>query len=517
MAVTSPVEDAGNNASVGGNYYMTVLAEDDSLQVCFTLCAESRLFCFRIKGMVNVRMLSSLGWINNIINGDIELVIPPRRNAFLIKSNRLGALEISAYSRIFWNIEHEVLSMKTPWSSIPVYYSKLGKSFPSLAFLEMGDWIIVAIGDSPERAVLSAVHLKRVGLHSLVKETKEFLSRFSSMNKRVRDNALLSIFLSNSICVDQEQDCILASKSPMYYVSGGYWSRDFIFWVFPVIKRFDPQRASELIRALLNKYWNNRGIHALYLDGRVLYDGFELDQLALHFLIIKQAIELDLIVKEEGKLLVEDTLAILAKYKNETHDIYSTELNSSDDPVLYPYVTYDNVLLWYSLKELSKAELGVLKKEIAELSDRIRKDVMKYMIYDGRFCYSTDLNGNYEMYDDPTGSFYLFPFLGFVDKDDSTFKNTIKWINSRENKFLIDGKFSGEGNRHVNHPWVHWYVSKVLSGYEDIEFLYRMEMDHGLGCETVDENTGRCRTGVHFPGASGFIVQGFYAQNNKQR
>ena len=39
------------------------------------------------------------------------------------------------------------------------------------------------------------------------------------------------------------------------------------------------------------------------------------------------------------------------------------------------------------------------------------------------FFYSSDLNGNFEFYDDPIGLFFLLPYLEFIDKESRVFKN----------------------------------------------------------------------------------------------
>jgi Uncharacterized conserved protein len=133
------------------------------------------------------------------------------------------------------------------------------------------------------------------------------------------------------------------------------------------------------------------------------------------------------------------------------------------------------------------------------------------------FCYSSDLNGNYEFYDDPTGSLLLLPYLGFVDKDSDAMRNTLKWINSDRNEFRIGGKFSGLGNRHVKHPWIHGYATEVLSGFADPSIVDGIPMDGGISCETIDENNGKCLTGIHFPGSSAFLVQSLMNKSEKDR
>ncbi len=359
------------------------------------------------------------------------------------------------------------------------------------------------MGDTPESAVLNNISMARDGVKKLKFETKKFFKKFQNLDKFTRDNALMAIFYSNGKCVDTEDDCILASKSPKYYVSGGFWARDFLFWTYPIIEKFDVERARHLLYVILKKYWKNKGIHALYFDGRILYPGFELDQLSYYFYLLERSFHYGVIDIKTADSLGKEILSLLKNYKSEKFHLYRTELNSSDDPVKYSYVTYSNIVLWYFIRMFGNS----LKNEkYIKLAEYIKKDIMKNMIHNNMFCYSTDLKGKYEFYDDPTGSLILLPYFGFIDFNSDVYRNTVDWIKTK-NPYLIDGKYQGCGNRHVNHPWLFYYASLILTDQLDTSFIKNLPLDNRLSCETIDENTGECLTGLHFPGCAGFIVQ----------
>jgi hypothetical protein len=520
IVITSPEEIRELNYRVSGNYYLSLLIKGNVLEICFPLCSESSLACFRINNLVSENDFEGEGWIELLSQEkEVKIVIPPYRSGFYIGKRIKKGLNVEAYSKIFWEIQRSVSILNTNWSEIPVYYSSIGKYLPSIAFKEVENGLFVGVGDSPERAILNSIHLSRIGEGNMQSETEKFLSRFDGVKKKLlRDNIFVSLFYSNSICTDQEDSCIMASKSPKYYVSGGFWSRDFIFWTLPIIERYDPERAKELILLLLGKYWKHKGTHALYLDGRILYEGFELDQLSFYFLALERAIFHKILEPEKSIIMASELMDSLIVRKSDRYNLYSTYLNSSDDPVIYPYVTFDNVALWYSIHAYgARLNNTLLEKSYLEYSENIRKDVMKEMVKEGMFCYSSDLNGNYEFYDDPTGSLLLLPYLGFVDKDSDAMRNTLKWINSDRNEFRIGGKFSGLGNRHVKHPWIHGYATEVLSGFADPSIVDGIPMDGGISCETIDENNGKCLTGIHFPGSSAFLVQSLMNKSEKDR
>jgi len=507
--ITSPQISQRKDLSVGGNYYFSLIFDGGKLKICFPICTASILHCFVISGIFSETEGIEPGWISNhhFSNG-IEIVIPPDRPGLFI--SRKGRFEVtSSDSTIFWPISHAVRSMRSPWSSNPVYFSEVSGKLPAIAFSEVDDGTIITVGDTPDRAILSGISLRRIGMVTLRSEADNFLLKFDSLhgNSRLISNAMLSIFLSNSRCIDAQENCIMASKSPYYYVSAGYWARDFIFWVLPVIERFDEDRARELIDDLLKKYWRNRGIHALYLDGRILYDGFELDQLAYHFLLLAHAIKYGVLSDSRAASLSKELLADLSHFKNDKFNLYSTVLNSSDDPVEYPYVTYNNVALWYSMRYLAGYLKGAISERLIDLAEYIRRDIMINMIKEGQFVYSTDLAGKYNFYDDPTGSILLFPYFGFSESHDPVFRKTANWIMSEKNPYYIQGRYGGLGNMHVDHPWLHHHYSMILSSLSDARILESLPMDHGLACETIDENDGGCLTGIHFPGSSGMYVQ----------
>jgi hypothetical protein len=505
---------------VTANYYLSIILKGEALEICFPVNSGSTLVCFKVRGLISENNFQGHGWIENCSKEkDVSIIVPPHRPGFYLGTTIKGKLSVEAYSKIFWEVPIPVSSINTNWSNAPVYYSSVGSCKPSIAIKETEDGCFIGLGDTPDRAVLNSIHLSRVGEKNLEKECNDFMQRFNGIeSKMLRDNIFMAIFNSNSAFIDTEDNCIMASKSPKYYVSGGFWARDFIFWTLPVIERFDQERAKVLLSLLLTKYWKHRGIHSLYLDGRVLYDGFELDQLSYYFLALERAISLKILDPEESLTMASQLMDLLIPWKNYGYYLFGTELNSSDDPVIYPYVTFDNVALWYSMRTYGyKVKELLLDRTYLEFSDKIREDVMNEFVSEDMFCYSSDLKGRYEFYDDPTGSLLLLPYLGFIEKESKVFKNTLKWIKSSSNEFEIRGNFNGLGNRHVKHPWIHSHASQILSGIADESILRDITMDDGLSCETIDQESGRCLTGIHFPGSSGFLVQALLFKSEKDR
>ncbi|MEM3192354.1 MAG: hypothetical protein QW292_09735, partial [Candidatus Parvarchaeota archaeon] len=364
VVITSPkkVKDLGYRIS--GNYYFSFLIKEDLLDVCFPVGSSSFLFCFKIRNFLKEDDFEGTGWIEIYSKEkDVTIIIPPYRQGFFVGKKINKTIKVGAYSKLFWEVARDVRTLQTNWSDIPIYYSSAGCCQPSIAFVGTRKGSYVSIGDTPEGAILNAIHLRRIGYKNLKEETTRFLQSFEGLNDKVlRGNTFVSLFYSNSFLIDSDDSCIMASKSPKYYVSGGFWARDFIFWTLPIIEKYDMKRAKELIQLLFTKYWRHKGIHALYLDGRILYNGFELDQLSFYFLALERGLRYGIIEPERSLSMADELMDLLKEWKHYRYNLYRTYLNSSDDQTAYPYVTFDNVALWFSLRKYGL----LVKKRLSE-------------------------------------------------------------------------------------------------------------------------------------------------------
>ncbi len=509
--VTSPEQSAETDFAISGNYYFSLVVKGDLCTVSFPVCRANTLVSFVLKNLFPPGALKDSSWFGYGDDGS-GITVPPDRPGFHVEDASESKPEVlQGYSKIFWKMDQEVKTMNTSWSGHPVFFMHVGSSYPAVAFLNSGKGLFAAVGDTPDRALLNSIHLFRTGIKTLKAESGELMKRIpdTSLGEPVRNNLLMNMFFSNSRCTDTGEDCIMASKSPEYYVSTGFWSRDFVFWSLPALERTDPERVKELLETYLQKYSSNPGVHALYLDGRVLYDGFELDEMAAHITAVSLSVARGIIGRTEGEEMAAGAMDIIEKRRHSEFHIYSTELNSSDDPVFYPYVTYSNAILRRSLADLSESLGEGRSGHFRGISEEMRRSILEKMVEpsSGMFAYSSDLRGSYRLYDDPTGSLILLPRLGLVKPSDERYIKTIEWIKSGQNEFFINGKFPGCGNAHVKHPWIHYFASLFLVKDPDCRKALEIPSINGPACETIDENTGNCYTGVHFPGAAGYLSE----------
>ena len=124
-----------------------------------------------------------------------------------------------------------------------------------------------------------------------------------------------------------------------------------------------------------------------------------------------------------------------------------------------------------------------------------------------------DLNGHYDIYDEPPGSLLLLPFYGFCEAEDPIWQNTAAMIRDESYALSFAGHPIAEiGCKHAPHPWILSICNSLLSGHADSALLHlsRTPLDNGVACESVNEDTGLCETGEAFATCAGFLSYALY-------
>ena len=379
---------------------------------------------------------------------------------------------------------------------------------------------IFGIGFEEVSAATAAKEVWRRGYAVLYGETVAWLT---ARERKIPDLALCRIcntnmffnfFYASGMTLDTEELVLMTSRSPRYYVSCAYWDRDSLLWSFPSILMADPAYAREILRYVFTRQNRNVGVHSRYIDGTVLEPGFELDELCAPALALERYTAATgddslyaLPYVREG---IHRILKILQTKKHPQEALYETFLQPSDDLCAYPYLTYDNVLVWRMLTDLA-ARLGDTALE--RQAEAVREAVLRLCVQEREgkrfFCWSTDLNGHYDVYDEPPGSLQLMPYYGLCDADDPVYRNTVSMIRDEKYPYSFAHKPIAEiGCAHAPHPWVLAVANSLLCGYEVTgrRHLLLTEMDNGVACESVDEVTGECVTGAAFATCAGYLA-----------
>lgn len=259
----------------------------------------------------------------------------------------------------------------------------------------------------------------------------------------------------------------------------------------------------------------NVGQHSRYIDGTLLEPGFELDELCAPVL----ALEGYLVQTGDPALLQEPCvksglsriLSVLETKRHPEIELYETFLQPTDDEIVYPYLTYDNALVWRVLLLLSE---WLERPDLARRAGGVKAAVYRYCVREGQFVWSTDLEGHYDIYDEPPGSLQLLPHYGFCAMDDPVWQSTVRAIRSEAYPLSFAHRPIAEiGCRHAPHPWVLSICNSLLCGHADtaLAHLARTRMDNGLACESVNEDTGECETGAAFATCAGFLAYALWS------
>ena len=322
-------------------------------------------------------------------------------------------------------------------------------------------------------------------------------------------NLFFCIFYSTGLTIDTEELVLVTSRSPRYYVSAAYWDRDSLFWSFPSAVDADLALAREMLLYAFGRQGRNIGVHSRFIDGTVLEPGFELDELMAPVLALERYVDAtgDRSVLADPDVLrgIDGILKKLDAERAEDCELYETFLQPTDDERVYPYITYDNVLVWRALRALGRL---FERPELTERAERVRRAIYDNCIFDGAFAWSVDLAGGHDVYDEPPGSLLLLPYYGFCAWDDPVYLKTAEMIRSPDYAYSFAGCEIAEiGCPHAPHPWLLSIGNSLLCGRssEALEHLRRTSLDNGIACESVDEHTGECTTGEAFATCAGFI------------
>lgn len=392
-------------------------------------------------------------------------------------------------------------------------------------------------------AALNAVDLARRGAEALWAAAARSAAEDApgDLPAPVRRNLLFNLHASTGRCLDSEARIAVTSRSPRYYVAAAHWTRDTLLWSLPGLIRTRPSHAREVLLAVFQRHARHPGEHAQYLDGTVVYPGFELDQLAAF------VVALDRYARETGDGTVAQEPAVreawprLSAAVAAAHDpdtgLYRTFLLPTDDPAPMPFVTYDNALLCVALEAAARHGWPLAPRpEMAAAA--LREAMERRLVVEGPFgpqwAGATD-GERHALFDEPPGSLELLAHYGFCEADDATYRNTVRWIRSAHNPRAIEAGGAWETScEHAPYRWVLGWANAMWAGAAAVRTLERRRsvdrgawpdwlteaakaadaglraflnapMDGGLACETVGDD-GRLRTGAAFATCAGFVA-----------
>ncbi len=377
------------------------------------------------------------------------------------------------------------------------------------------------VGYEEVSAVTSAREFSRQGVGALYQEQIGYLDSIitptgdTQMDTTLFRNLLFAIHYATGRAIDTEELVLITSRSPRYYVSAAYWDRDSLLWSFPAILEVDQTLAREMLYYVSTRQKRNVGIHSRYIDGTILEPGFELDELCAPILAIDAYIQkTSEPILEDGdiKSLIERIITKLEMVETET-GLYKTFLQPTDDMHVYPLLTYNNALVHAVFSILTSWNWNGKATHWLERKEAVKEAIETHLVQDHQgkrqYVWSTDGMGNYDIYDEPPGSLLLLPLFGITSLSDELYLNTVTTITNPAYEYSFAGtNFAAIGCPHAPHPWILSLANevRVLHTEAAIQKLLHASMDHGIACESIDENTGYATTGEAFATCAGYIA-----------
>lgn len=387
--------------------------------------------------------------------------------------------------------------------------------------------LYTSLGLEEISAVTSAVDLKRHGSEQILSNLHCWIENHrldlgdEQLNRIANMNSFYNFFYSEAFTLDTEELVLLTSRSSKYNKSGSYKDRDSMMWSLPAVLQIEPAQARRMLVQALTVQLKNVGIHSRFIDGVILEPGFSLDELCAPIralsMYVRATGDMSILFDRRVQMGVNRIHKILQSKKDKSVALFETMLQPSDNVALYPYVTYNNVLVWRVLRDLEWMYELIHDLDRSDDNNQLARQVQKAIIdncivegpFGLMFAWAVDLTGNYQISDDPYGSLQLLSWLEFCQPDLPAYRNTVQWIHSPENPHSFhSAEFSAPGSENINHPSIISVVNDLLTGRsaQAIDFLKRAEMDNGIACESVDENTGKAASGRAFASCAGYLA-----------
>ena len=380
------------------------------------------------------------------------------------------------------------LDVDEPWWLRPARDGSIRADAAKMSVLGPGQELILplylAVNIEGSGAGTTVVDLRRHGWAALLAETESWLQArhreltdFQSIANR---NLFFTYFFALGRAIDTDDWVPVTSRSPRYYVSAAFWSRDTLQWSFPGLLLVEPGAARQVLLTVFDRHLERAGEHAHYINGVLLYPGFELDQLASYILALKSYLNAtgDETVLAEAALvrglpvIAEKLLAV----RDDETGLLSTFLDPSDDPVTYPYLVYDNALAQRAFDFLAglQGKGWQFGADMQSMAAAVRDAIYRHGVVEGplgpMFAWAVDGRGKHQLYDNPPGSLQLLPHYGFCELEEPVWQNTVQWIHSTHNLYYQEnGVIRG---RHpampaIPGPWLRqmtFWVSISITG-----------------------------------------------------
>jgi len=337
----------------------------------------------------------------------------------------------------------------------------------------------------------------------------------ADLDRVMNRNLLFTTYFAWGRSLDTEEFVGVTSRSNRYYVSAAYWDRDALLWSLPALLDTDPARAREAIGYVLGRQARNAGIHSRFIDGALLEDGLELDELVAPIVALKSYVDAtgdrSVLTKYASEIATLRTR--LFALRDLSTGLYETFQDAEDEYVQKPFSIYDNVIAWKALNDLATLS-G--EKALRARASTLKVAIMKYGVRSGTpgasgpIFAATVSATDADFMDVPPGSLLKLPYLGFIAEDDPLFRRTYDWLHSPNYQYSYVGTPYGLPGSYRVPFTTSWSVADHLrlkaGRAKALKVVTESPWDGGIVTEGVKPDTGiPDQQGRAFATAAGYV------------
>jgi hypothetical protein len=336
------------------------------------------------------------------------------------------------------------------------------------------------------------------------------------LDRIMNRNMLFTTYFAWGRAIDSEEFVGMTSRSNRYYVSAAYWDRDALLWSFPALLDSDLARAREVLGYVFGRQARNIGIHSRFIDGVVLEDGFELDELVAPLVALKSYVDAtgDQTVTTRYAAEIATLERRLFALRDPATGLYETFQDAEDEYVQKPFSVYDNVLTWKALNDLAALQH---RDDLRARATALKAAIMKYGVRAGAdgaggpIFAATVSATDADFMDVPPGSLLKLPFLGFIAEDDPLFVRTYDWLHSAHYPYSYADRPWGLPGSYRLPFTTSWSVADHLrlkaGRAQALRVLTESAWDGGIITEGVKPETGQPeQDGRAFATAAGYVA-----------
>ena len=342
----------------------------------------------------------------------------------------------------------------------------------------------IAAGPEQDGAHATASVMRRRGWRELLSATRDALrdleqsTGHDALDRLINRNLLLAYFYGVGRALDDAHFYFVRTRTPWHGRGVTFREWESLTWTLPAIQLADAPLARELILRACEVHGYAPGSGVRYFDGTLFEPGFCLEGAASYALAVDRYIREandDQIVEEP---VLADTLYLaaddLAARRNSAIPLYATEVAPSGNPAPLPYTLHGNAVVAQALDVLRRTLDEQTARDVQD-PEAVRAALKRHFSRDkeGKATYASaiDLNGNAVLEDDPLASVYWLPVYEVVDRNESTYRRTVRAA-STDRRFLVQ------------------QCARLLGpdAAEVMAWVRRAPLDDGFAAEQVDES-----------------------------